>query len=495
MITILGLGPGDPNLLTREAWELLSNSTEVYVRTARHPTLAGLPASLTVHSFDGIYETAEKFEEVYGQIIEQVIELGQREGGVLYAVPGHPAVGESTVEGIRKRAADLDISVRIVGGLSFVEPTLTALGVDALPGLYIADALDLATRAHPAFSPDSPALIAQLYSDTLASDVKLTLMNQYSDEQQVALVHAVGTTEEKVEWLPLHEIDQSENIAHLTSLYIPAIVQAGSFESFQNTVARLRAPDGCPWDREQTHQTLRTNLLEEAYESVAAIDADDPQMLREELGDLLLQVVLQTQIAIDDGEFQMADVIADINAKLIRRHPHVFGDKKVAGVDEVLVNWEKLKEQERATNPKKKKEGVLSSVPLALPALIQAQTYQGRVGRLGFDWPDISGVIAKVEEEIKEIETANEDERAAEVGDLLFAVVNWARWLNVEAESALREANAKFAKRFAHIEESAKAQGREVSDLTLEEMDALWNEAKVKGKQVDRETGKQETGK
>ncbi len=490
MITILGLGPGDPDLLTREAWELLSNATELYVRTARHPTLAGLPASLTVHSFDGIYESADKFEEVYRQIVEQVIELGQQAGGVLYAVPGHPSVGEATVEGIRKRAAELNLPVRLVGGLSFVEPTLTALGVDALPGLYIADALDLATRAHPSFGPDSPALIAQLYSDTLASDVKLTLMNQYTDEQTMALVHAVGTADEVVEWLPLHEIDRSPHIAHLTSLYIPAITQAGSFESFQNTVARLRAPDGCPWDREQTHQTLRTNLLEEAYESVAAIDADDPHMLREELGDLLLQVVLQTQIAIDDGEFQMADVIADINAKLIRRHPHVFGDKKVAGVDEVLVNWEKLKEQERAANPNKKKDGVLSSVPLALPALIQAQTYQGRVARIGFDWPDISGVIAKVDEEIKEIEAAGEDERAAEVGDLLFAVVNWARWLNVEAESALREANARFAKRFAHIETSAKVQGREVSDLTLEEMDALWNEAKARGKQVDRETGK-----
>lgn len=479
MITILGLGPGNPHLLTREAWEVLGSATEIYVRTARHPTLDGLPRTLAMRSFDGIYESTEKFEDVYRQIVERVIELGQRPEGVLYAVPGHPAVGESTVEQIRKRAAELNLPVRFVAGLSFVEPALAALGVDALPGLFVADALDLAARAHPPFGPDTPALVAQLYSADLASDVKLTLMNQYADDHRAALVHAVGAPDEAVEWLPLYAIDRSTRIAHLTALYLPPVERAGSFETFQNTIARLRAPDGCPWDRQQTHQSLRPNLLEEAYETLAAIDAGDAEMLREELGDLLLQVVLQTQIAIDDGEFHMAGVIAGINEKLIRRHPHVFGDLKVAGVEEVWKNWEKLKEQERAGDSGKKKNGILSSVPAALPALAQAHTFQSRVARVGFDWPDIGGVIAKVREEIAEIESArDESERAAEVGDLLFAVVNWARWLKVDPESALREANEKFARRFAHVEAGAKARGRELSAMTLEEMDALWEEAK-----------------
>jgi tetrapyrrole methylase family protein/MazG family protein len=479
MITILGLGPGNPNHLTREAWDILSNATEVYARTARHPTLDGLPSTLTVHSFDDIYDATEKFEDVYRQIVERVLELGRRPEGVIYAMPGHPAVGEATVEQIRKRAAGMNLPVRIIAGLSFVEPSLLALSVDALPGLFVADALDLAARAHPSFSPDSPALIAQLYSADLASDVKLTLMNQYNDDHQVALVHAVGTSDELVEWMPLYEVDRSEYIAHLSSLYVPSIARPGSFETFQNTIARLRGPDGCPWDKEQTHQTLRSHLLEEAYETLAALDAGDPDMLREELGDLLLQVVLQTQIAIDDGEFHMADVIGDINAKLIRRHPHVFGDVKVAGAGEVLANWEKLKEQERAGNSEKKKNGLLSGIPAALPALAQAHTYQSRAARVGFDWPDVSGVLAKIYEEMAEIESAkDEPSRAAEMGDLLFAVVNWARWLNVDPEVALREANEKFAKRFAHVEAGAKAQGRELSALALEEMDALWEEAK-----------------
>jgi tetrapyrrole methylase family protein/MazG family protein len=479
MITILGLGPGNSNHLTREAWEALNSASEIYVRTARHPTLAGLPSTLTAHSFDDIYDATEKFEDVYRQIVERVLELGKRPEGVIYAVPGHPAVGEATVEGIRKRAAEMNLPVRLIAGLSFVEPSLLALNVDALPGLFVADALDLATRAHPSFSPDSPALIAQLYSANLASDVKLTLMNQYNDDHQVALVHAVGTPDELVEWMPLYEIDHSDYISHLSSLFVPPIARPGSFETFQNTIARLRGPDGCPWDREQTHQTLRSHLLEEAYETLAALDAGDPQMLREELGDLLLQVVLQTQIAIDDGEFHTADVIGDINAKLIRRHPHVFGDLKVSGAGEVLANWEKLKEQERAGNSEKKKNGLLSSIPAALPALAQAHTYQSRAARVGFDWPDVSGVIAKIHEEMAEVESADgEAARAEEMGDLLFAIVNWTRWLNVDPEVALREANEKFARRFAHVEAGAKAQGRELSALSLEEMDALWEEAK-----------------
>jgi tetrapyrrole methylase family protein/MazG family protein len=283
--------------------------------------------------------------------------------------------------------------------------------------------------------------------------------------------------------MPLYEIDRSPHIAHLSSLFIPALDRAGSFEAFQNTIARLRAPDGCPWDREQTHQTLREHLLEETYETLAAIDAADPDMLREELGDLLLQVVLQTQIAIDDGEFNMAEVISGINDKLIRRHPHVFGDLKLNGAGQVVVNWEKLKEKERAANPEKKKDGLLSSIPLSLPALAQAYAYQSRAARVGFDWPDVSGPRAKVDEEIAEIEAAiraatTESATMAEIGDLLFAIVNWARWLKVEPESALREANGRFAKRLAFVEAEAKAQGRELSAMTLMEMDALWERAK-----------------
>jgi tetrapyrrole methylase family protein/MazG family protein len=475
-ITIVGLGPGNPAHLTREAWEALTSAAEIYLRTARHPTLAGLPAALTCHSFDEIYETAADFAQVYEVIAERVLEQGARPEGVVYAVPGHPSVAEASVSLIRARAPERGLGVRIVPGLSFVEPALEAVGVDALPTLQIADALDLAARRHPSFHPDAPALIAQLYSSVIAGEVKLTLMNQYPDEHQVVLAHMAGMDAERVERLPLFEIDRSPHLAHLTSLYVPPLPRASAFESFQNTIAHLRAPDGCPWDREQTHQTLRSNLLEETYEVLAALDADDPDAMREEFGDLLLQIVLHSQIALESGEFSMADVIAGIQAKIIRRHPHVFGDVTVKGVGEVLENWEKLKAAERGEASRD--NGALGSVPLGLPALLQADGYQRRAARVGFDWPDISGVVAKVREEMAEVQAASPAAREDEVGDLLFAVVNWARWLEVEPESALRRANARFAERFARVESAAQALGKEMRALSLEELDQLWEAAK-----------------
>ena len=480
-ITIVGLGPGDPAQLTREAWDVLSAAGEVYLRTARHPTVAGLPAGLGVHSFDEVYEQAGAFDQVYQTIAARVLELGARPQGVVYAVPGHPMVAEATVQLIRARLAESGAAPRIVAGLSFIEPVLAALNVDALPTLQLADALDLAAKHHPAFHPDAPALVAQLYSPLIAGDVKLTLMNQYPDDHQVALAHAVGTPEAQVEWLPLFEIDRSPHIAHLTALYVPPLPVSSAMESLQEVVAHLRAPEGCPWDREQTHQTLRTNLLEETYEVLEAIDADDPDAMREEFGDLLLQVVLHAQIAIEAGEYSLAEVIAEITAKLIRRHPHVFGDTKVNSVGEVLENWEKLKAKERGGQAKPDK-GVLGTLPPGLPALLQAATYQRRAARVGFDWPDISGVRAKVQEEIEEVEAVDADDEAAleeEVGDLLFAAVNWARWLKVDPESALRMANEKFAGRFKHMEAAAKAAGRALDSYNLEELDALWEAAKA----------------
>ncbi|MGH8244816.1 MAG: SAM-dependent methyltransferase, partial [Gammaproteobacteria bacterium] len=192
-ITIIGLGPGSPAHLTREAWEALTSTDEIYLRTARHPTVASLPDPLTVHSFDDVYDAASNFEQVYETIAARVLELAARPGGVVYAVPGHPSVGEATVGLILARARERSLSVRLVPGLSFIEPVLAALGLDALPNLHIADALELTARHHPSFHPDAPALIAQLYSPGMAADVKLTLMNQYPDDHTVTLVHLVGT--------------------------------------------------------------------------------------------------------------------------------------------------------------------------------------------------------------------------------------------------------------------------------------------------------------
>jgi tetrapyrrole methylase family protein/MazG family protein len=477
-ITLLGLGPGDPALLTRQAWDLLQNIPEIYLRSRLHPTVAGFPPDLRVKSFDHLYQNGQSFESVYHQIVEQILNLGERPEGVVYAVPGHPFVAEATTPQIASRARETGIPVSVIEGLSFLEAVFAALEVDPFPHTILIDALELAASHHPSIPPDSPAIVAQLYSPVVASEVKLTLMALYPDEHPVRMVHAAGTPQVLVEEIPLFEMDRSAHIGLMTALYIPPLGANTSFEAFQELVAHLRAPEGCPWDREQTHRSLRPHLLEEAYEVLTALDAEDVNALREELGDLLLQIVLHAQIASEYGEFTMSDVLGNIHAKLVHRHPHVFGDLKLKDKQGVIQNWERLKAAERRSSGLADK-GLLDGIAIILPALSQAEAFQKRAARVGFDWANLQGVIDKIDEEFREVRQAFDPEtRAAEIGDLLFAVVNLARWLDVDAESALREANGRFRKRFAYIESSARAQGREMSEFSLEEMDDLWNEAK-----------------
>jgi len=480
-ITLLGLGPGSPDLLTRQAWHILESAQEIFLRTRQHPTVDGFPEHLRVHSFDHLYENSQAFEEVYAEIVEEILALGRRPEGVIYAVPGHPFVAESTAPEIYRRAKEEGVSVSVVEGLSFLEPLFTSLGVDPLPHTSVVDALTLVDDHHPPFPPSAPALIAQIYDGHIASEVKLTLMNLYPDEFPVRLVHGAGTQDQIVEDLALFEIDRSEHIGLLTSLYLPPLDPHASFESLQEITAHLRAPEGCPWDQKQTVQSMRAHLMEEVYELLAAIDSGDYAKMQEEFGDLLLVITMLMQI-ISESEFNSADVIGDISAKLIHRHPHVFGDLQVDGEEAVLKNWEQIKAEERKTNGEAEK-GLLDGVSIALPALTQAQEYQSRAARIGFDWPEIQGVIDKVCEEVDEIRGAPDDEsRAAEMGDLFFSVVNLARWLNIDAESVLREANDRFRIRFSHVETFAREEGLDMSDMSLEELDALWEQAKKKSR-------------
>ncbi len=478
-ITIVGLGPGDPNQLTRQAWDWLQSAPEIYLRTRQHPTVAGLPGTIDIKTFDDIYESHDSFEEVYQEIVQRVLELGKRPQGVTYAVPGHPFVAEATSPEIIRRAKEMGIPVQVIEGLSFLEPTFTALGVDPLPQMAIIDAIELGAAHVPPFPTSFPALIAQIYSRQVASDVKLALTSIYPDEFPVRLVHAAGTPDERVEDMPLYEIDRSASTALLTTLYLPPLARDTSYEDFQEIVAHLRAPDGCPWDKVQTHLSLRQHLLEETYETLTALDNEDPDSLREELGDLLLQIFLHSQIASEEGEFTIADVLQGINQKIVRRHPHVFGEVQVENVAGVLSNWEKIKEQERKDNGVEQTKGLLDGVPPALPALTQAQEIQNRAARVGFDWDQIEPVIEKVREELQEVlEADTQDARTGELGDLLFAVVNLVRWYDVDAESALRTTNERFRTRFKHVEQSVKAAGRSLSEVTLAEMDVFWEEAK-----------------
>lgn len=487
-IVIVGLGSGSPDLLTRRAQVVLESASELYLRTSKHPLVATFPAAWSLHSFDELYQRLESFAEVYAAIVDQIIILGGRPDGVVYAVPGDPMVGEATTPAIRARAAELGLPLEIVHGVSFIEPSLRLMNWDALDGLTVVDALDLIRQHLPPFPPDSAALVGQVHSKIVAAELKLTLMNQYPDEHPVSLIHAAGTQQEQIEQLQLHAIDHSSQIDVLTSLFIPPLESEASFEGFQEIVARLRAPDGCPWDRQQTHQSLRPHFLEEAYEALQAIDEENLDGLKEELGDMLLQIVMQAQIATENGDFNMGEVIAGIRQKLIRRHPHVFADSDVKDVDQVLHNWEALKAGERGA--KTSEGGTLAGVPDVLPALLQAWELQSRAARVGFDWPEVEGVIDKVVEELDEFRrAASEQQRQAELGDFLFALVNYARWIKIEPEAALREASARFRRRFGYIEQAAAQSGRALTDLSLEEMEAYWQLAKIHESGADRLAG------
>lgn len=336
---------------------------------------------------------------------------------------------------------------------------------------------DLLTGKHAwLHMPDEPALygfddISQFYPL-----LKELISRDYSDAA-ITLVE-----KQNKEW-QVHEFKGKESGKELKDkttafIFFPAIKTNASLVAFRELVAHLRAPEGCPWDQKQTHQTLKPNLLEETYEVLDAIDSGNPHELEEELGDLMLQIVLHSQIASESGEFNLSDVIKAIHTKITFRHPHVFKDLQVDGVKGVIHNWEVLKSQERENNHKMQ-ESILDSIPRDLPSLALAQKYQDRAARVGFDWPQIEPVLDKVLEEFGELKNADSAEaREAELGDLLFALVNVIRWYGFDAEDVLRKMTKRFYSRFKSIEQKAAGQGKKITDLSLDEMDALWELAK-----------------
>lgn len=354
------------------------------------------------------------------------------------------------------------------------------LELDSIQSLSIVDGKTFSTRHAPLFPPDAPTLVIAIETETQLEQVARVLRAVYPPEHEIRLVRfpAGEVTETALGAIPAETFTQPGT---WYALYLPPLPPGTSFEAFQEIIAHLRAPDGCPWDREQTHQTLRKHLLEESYETLSAMDDNNPAKMREEFGDLLLQVVLNAQIGQEYGEFTMSEVLKGIYDKIIRRHPHVFGQAEVDGVGQVLSNWESIKKEERRKNGDGEKS-LLDGVPAALPALSQAQEYQERAARVGFDWPEIDGVLDKIREEIEEVrQAANPDELAAELGDLFFALVNLARWKDIDAEAALRATSLKFKKRFGFIEKRAQEMGRAMKEMSLQELDDLWNAAKASG--------------
>ncbi len=507
-ITILGLGPGKWTDLTLQAHTVLSQAAKdqqiIYFRTLTHPTIEPLRNALPglrLTSFDHIYDESTDWETLYQRIAEEVCTLAAQQS-VIYAVPGHPLVGETSVQLILQLARERGLRTNIIAGLSFLEPVCTALQLDPLAaGAQVIDATSLAAldtdELAGKITPTIPLLVAQVYNRRLSSAVKLALGELYPDEWPVKLVRIAGgdasdtgdtgdtgDTDETVVEMALYELDRNSLANHLSTLYVPPLDEMTALrlpETLRYITMRLRRdPDGCPWDRKQTHQTLTRYVIEETYEVVEALEENNMDKLAEELGDLLLQVYLHAEIARQQGDFSLGDVFEHVSSKLIRRHPHVFGQVEANNPDQVVRNWEAIKRQERiAAGKDVRSESVLDGVPLAAPALIISQEYQKRAARTGFEFANIQGILTKLTEELQELQQATIPEhQREEMGDLLFMLAKVALALNIDAEEALRLANRKFRQRFQAMEQMIREEGRTFDALSHQDWIALWQRVK-----------------
>jgi len=493
-ITVLGLGPGGIDLLPVKNLKILKADLPIFLRTEQHPVVEELRMlGIKFKSFDTIYEKHNAFEDVYNEIVEVLIsKVKESQNEIIYGVPGNPMVAEKTVKLLIKKVSDIEID--LITAPSGLEAVYTALRIDPCDGLVILDALNFNEKS---LNGKLPLLFTQVYNKMVASELKLTLMDYYPEEHAIRVVKGAGISDQEIiVEVPLYQLDRLDWIDHLTSLYIPAFKEqdAGNkIQDYNSTVYpaycldplvevmdKLRGPNGCPWDQEQNHNSLKKYLIEEAYEVLDAIDEKNMNKLCEELGDLLLQVVFHTQIAVEKNQFDINDVISGITEKLIRRHPHVFAGVQVESAGEVEVNWEDIKEQEKANA--EAKVTLLGDIPKNLPALPRAEKIQKKATRVGFDWPDIDGPWLKVKEELHEFEEAvelnNHTRRQEEMGDILFALVNICRFYRIDPEKALQYTNDKFIKRFAYIEKHIAQKKLDWDELNLQYLDKLWEEAK-----------------
>lgn len=368
MIHIAGLGPGDPGSLTMETFELLKR-TRVLLRTRIHPTVAALDSwGIRYASLDHLYEKNASFQEVYRSLAEEVIAAWRREGTELtYCVPGNPMIAEQSVVELISRLEQEGIPYVVHPAVSFIDTILDVLRRDPIRGLLILDATELRDKG---LSGDTDTVVTQVYNRRIASEVKLALSDYLDDEAEIIYVRNAGIKgEETVRRIPLWALDRQEDVDHLTTVFIERESVKPGFQDFRRTINALREQGGCPWDREQTHESLRRYLIEEAYEAADAITQGNLEDMKEELGDVLLQVVLHGRIAEEQGDFTILDIIRSVNDKMISRHPHVFGTLDLKNSQEVLSNWEKIKKTEKGEVSLDDK---LKSLPKSIPATMRA---------------------------------------------------------------------------------------------------------------------------
>lgn len=471
-IEVIGLGAGGLEQLSVGIYrKLMSHHTNLFLRTEAHPVIAELKEeNLTFKSFDHIYEKHEQFDDVYEEIVETLLKEAQDQH-LIYAVPGHPMLAEKTVQLLLQQTT---IQIEIVGGQSYLDDLFTAIQIDPIDGFQFIDAT--------AFTQDelnyrNAIIFCQVYDAFIASEVKLTLLEDLPPNYEIVIVEAAGSLQENITKIPLVELDRIVELSNLTSVYIPPAsteLLTHEFATFRDTVRTLRGEHGCAWDKRQTHESLRQYAIEEVYELIDAINTEDDAGIIEELGDVLLQVMLHSQIGEDAGYFTINDVIQGIHHKMVHRHPHVFGG-------DTSKTWEQLKQEEK---PQNDDALLLDHVLTTGPSLQVAYKLQQKVSKVGFDWEAVEDIWEKFTEEKQEFIEALEDENERameeEFGDMLFVLANIAKYYNINPELALRKANTKFITRFNEVEQQVQQAGKQLKDTPFAELDYYWDKAKEK---------------
>ena len=479
MITVVGLGPGSKNALTIGVLDVLKNNSNIYFRTEKHPNVDYLKSlGVKFETCDKFYEKYDSFDDIYKAIAEELIKIHEEKGDLVYAVPGHPLVAEKSVTLLLNLCEEKGIESKLMPSVSFIDAVIESLKLDPIEGVKIVDAFDIKEQI---MDKRIGMVITQVYNKFIASETKLALCEYYKDDTDIIFVRAAGVEGlESIRTIKLYDLDRQDDIDYLTSIYIPKKPnETKDFQDLLNVMETLRGEEGCMWDLEQTHESLKKYLIEECYEVIEAIDEEDDEKLIEELGDVLLQVVFHAQIGKEDGYFNINDIVECVTNKMISRHPHIFSDVKVKSSKEVLDNWDDIKKKEKNMESYTDE---LKHVPRCLPGLMRAEKVQRKAGKVGFDWNDVEPAMEKVLEELQEIKDVYKGGDVSriqeEVGDLIFATVNIARLLDIDPEFAVNYTIDKFIKRFQFMEESGIQKGLDMKSMTLEEMDALWNEAK-----------------
>lgn len=480
-ITVVSLGPGDHRQLTLQSMEALESARCLILRTARHRTADWLrEKGVAFDDFDSLYDEYEDFDEMHSVMAERLWENASRTP-VTFAVID--AQSDGAVRALRASIPE-DGKVTILPGVTMADACLSHLpdGFEQNGSVRILPAID-ALEAAP--DPATPLLVTEVWDRVLAGELKLQLSDIYGDEAQIVLFPSSVKINRKPLVLPLMELDRQRTYDHTVCIYIPSMGLSDRerycFDDLLRVMHLLR--QRCPWDSQQTHETLRKYLIEEAYEATGAIDEDDMEHLADELGDVLLQIAFHADIARDSGEFAISDVTTAIVRKMIYRHAHIFGGVHCDTAEEVTASWEQLKKAEKGL---KSQSSVLADVSRSLPALMRASKVQKKAAQVGFDWDDALGALPKIHEEADEVQEELRAGRdpAEEIGDLLFSCVNVARLAGLEPEELLTGATEKFIKRFTGMENLIFSDGKSLEGLTLAEMDVYWN--RVKAEQHNR---------